>query len=133
MIGCIFMDSLHRVLINVIGDCLAFGIADGDCARIVHTSPDPRGVTLCSRLRDAGVYETRLSRRQPKCLLVVEVDEENRCGGAVEAWCPQDTPDATECLLAAPSSDQLWCPNCRRCPRADRVTRRQVTEFISAP
>ena len=53
--------QLHGVLIDVIGDCLAFGIANRDRAWVVHASPDPRGVPIRSRLRNAVVCATRLS------------------------------------------------------------------------
>jgi hypothetical protein len=52
---------LHRVLIDVIRDRLAIGVADLDCARIVHTSPDARSIAVRACLRNAGVGTTGLS------------------------------------------------------------------------
>jgi hypothetical protein len=39
-------ERLHRVLIDVVGDRLALGIADGDGARVVHPAPDPGVVSV---------------------------------------------------------------------------------------
>ena len=80
------MTQLHEVLIDVIGDRLAFGIANRDRARVVHASPHPRSVTIRARLCDAVVCATRLSvRGQHKRLFFVEVVEENGRSRAVEA------------------------------------------------
>jgi len=40
------MEPLHRVLIDVVGDRLAHGVADLDCTRVVHSAPDPAVVTV---------------------------------------------------------------------------------------
>ena len=55
------MEALHGVSIDVAGDRLAHGVADGDRARIVHAAPDPGVVPVRARLRDAGVRAVRLS------------------------------------------------------------------------
>jgi len=60
---------LHRVLIDVVGNRLAYAVADLDCARVVHATPDPAIVTVRACLRDAGVHAARLTGgRQCKSL-----------------------------------------------------------------
>jgi len=73
------MASLHEVLIDVICNGLALGVADCHRAGVVHSAPHPSIVTVRSRLRDAGVRAARLSDRcQCKRLLLTrEVAEEN--------------------------------------------------------
>ena len=34
-------ERLHRVLVDVVGDCLAYAVADLDRTHIVHSTPDP--------------------------------------------------------------------------------------------
>ena len=82
-------EPLHRVLIDVVGDRLAYAVADLDCARVVHSAPDPSIVTVRACLRDVGVSAVRLTGgRQCKNLLWPEVTEENGRSGAVEAGVP---------------------------------------------
>ena len=60
----------HRVLIDVNGDRFANAVTDVDCARVVHSAPDPRIVTVRSRLPDVAVSAVRLTGgRQCKNLL----------------------------------------------------------------
>src|SRR4029453_17085991 len=67
---------LHRVSFDVVGDRLAYGVADVNSARVVHPAPDPPVVTVRARLRNAGVRATRLpGGRQRKRLCVIEVAE----------------------------------------------------------
>jgi hypothetical protein len=76
-------------LIDVVGDRLSLGIANGYRARVVHTTPDPGVVTVRARLHDAGVRAARLSdRRQRKRLLVIEVAEENGRSRTIETRVP---------------------------------------------
>ena len=83
------LELLHRVLIDVIGDRLAYAVADLDCARVVHAAPDSGVVTVRARLRDAGVRAVRLTGgRQRKSLLWSEVTEENGRSGTIEAGVP---------------------------------------------
>ena len=80
---------LHGVSIDVVGDRLAYGVADFNGARVVHTAPDPAVVTVRARLRDAGVGAARLSgRRQRKRLSSPEVAEKNGRSRTVEAGVP---------------------------------------------
>ena len=91
------MEPLHRVLIDVVGDRLAYGVADLDCTRVVHSAPDPGIVTVRACLRDAIVRAGRLTGgRQAKSLLWPEVTEENGCSGAVLAGAP-GIRGGTEC------------------------------------
>ena len=46
---------LHGVLIDVVGNGLALGIADDDSAWVVHTAPDTGVVTVRACSRDAAV------------------------------------------------------------------------------
>ncbi len=83
------MEPLHRVLIDVVGDRLAYAVADLDRARVVHSAPDPGIVTVRACLHDVGVRAARLTGgRQRKSLLWPEVTEENGRSGAVEAGVP---------------------------------------------
>lgn len=74
------------MLIDIVGDRLAYAIADLDCARVVHATPDTSVVTVRSSLRDAGVHAARLiGSGQCKDLLGFEVTEENGGSGACPA------------------------------------------------
>ena len=55
------VEPLHRVLIDVVGDRLAYAVADLDCTRVVHSAPDPRIVTVRSCLQDVAVSAVRLT------------------------------------------------------------------------
>lgn len=82
-------EPLHRVLIDIVGDGLAYAVADLDCTRIVHSTPDPGSVTVRTRLRDVGVRAGRLTGGgQRKSLPTPEVTEENGCSSTIEAWVP---------------------------------------------
>ena len=77
----------HRVSIDVAGDRFAYGVADCDCARIVHAAPDSGVVTVRARLRDAEVFAARLSgRRQGERLAVIELAEENGRRRSILTW-----------------------------------------------
>ena len=83
------MQPLHRVLIDVVGDRLTYGVANLDCTRIVHSAPDPGVVSVRAGLRDIAVRAVRLTGgRQHKNLLWPEVSEQNSCSGAVLAGVP---------------------------------------------
>ena len=80
------MEPLHRVLIDAVGDRLALSVADVNCARIVHTSPDPCNIAVQACSRNARVAAAGLSiRRQRKRLFIVEVAEENGRSRTVKA------------------------------------------------
>ena len=72
--------------IDVVGDRLAYGVADLDCARIVHAAPDPGVVTVRARLRDADIGAARLSGRQGERLVVTELAEENGRSRSILTW-----------------------------------------------
>ena len=55
------VEPLHRVLIDVVRDRLALGVADLDGARVVHAAPDSSVVAVRARLGDVGVRAARLS------------------------------------------------------------------------
>src|SRR5439155_9997598 len=79
------MESLHRVLIDILCDRLAYVVADHDCAWVVHAAPEPAVISVRARLRDAGVHAGRLTGcRQSKGLFWPEVTEQNGRGGTVE-------------------------------------------------
>src|SRR4029453_9053132 len=61
--GFAAVTSLHEVLIDIVGNGLALGITDSNCARVVHTAPDPCVVPVRSGLRNAGVAVARLTDR----------------------------------------------------------------------
>ena len=72
------VEALHRVLIDVVRNRLALGVADRDRARVVHTAPYSSVIAVRARLRDAGVRAARLSGCcQCKGLFVVEGAEED--------------------------------------------------------
>ena len=80
---------LHGVLIDIPGDRLALGIADVDCAWVVHATPNSSLVTVRARLRDAGIGAARLTGgRQGEGLLGREVAEQNGRSCTVEAGVP---------------------------------------------
>src|SRR5262245_34222682 len=77
----------HRVRTDVLGDRLAFGVADGDRARVVHAAPDAGVVSVFPGLRDARVGAARLAGcGQRERLSVVELAEQNGRRSSVEAW-----------------------------------------------
>ena len=80
------MEQLHVVLIDVACDRLALSVADVDCARIVHSSPDACSIAIRARTRNLRVRSARQSNRcQREVLFIIEVTEENGCSGTVEA------------------------------------------------